>query len=342
MNTLKNAWVTLNRKCNLRCKWCYAQGAAFNDSLDMPLSLGRNIIGLISELNIKNIAFTGGEPACHNEIAEFIYYAASKGLKSSLITNGIALSDKHFLKSLTSQGLSSVNLSLKGYSEEDYKENTGVKAYNTVLKAISNLSESDVYQVVSIVLNSNNIETYLYAIKDAVDNGAKEFHFSFEHDFSVLEGMKKEHDVHSIYKLIRGFTNSYEELVSITKGNFTLHQSFPLCIWEKNFIDLLRKNNQIITSCQLLERSGLVFDTDGSLIPCNLMHQVHLAKYERDFSDKTSFLSFWTSKKTTEIYRQFCRQADKTCSLCEEKTHCGGGCLSNWYNFSFDELVGSL
>lgn len=341
MDKLKNAWITLNRQCNLRCKWCYAQGTEFQDSRDMSLALSTKIIDLITELDIKNIAFTGGEPTCHNDIAENIKYAASKGLNVCLITNGVALSEQHFLESLVEQGLSSVNLSLKGHSKEAYINNTGVDVYRTVLRAINNISHTSIQQVVSMVLNSHNIETYLCGIKEAVDNGAKEFHFSFEHDFSILDGNKRTHNVNDIYKLINSFTDSYDRLNAITKGHFTLHQSLPLCIWNEDFIDTLCASNQIITSCQLLERSGLVFDTDGALIPCNLMHQVPIAKYGQEFFNKDSFISFWDSRKTVEIYRQLCRHADQKCSLCKKRVYCGGGCLSNWFNFHFDELIGA-
>lgn len=339
MNPLKYAWITVNRQCNLRCKWCYAKSADFKTSSDMPLSLAKELIDLASQLNIQNISVTGGEPTCHKDIAQIIQYIRQKNLTPILITNGVLFSDKSFLDSLVSQGLSSVNLSIKGCSEEDYMKNTGVKAYASTLEAIRHISKSSVRLLVSIVLNSDNIGRYLNAIKDAVENGAEEFHFSFEHDFSMLDGNPKPYDIRSIHKLIKGFQESYPELSVITNGRFNLHQSLPLCLWDESFIQILKKNGQITTSCQLLERSGLVFDTDGSLIPCNLMHQVPIGKFGQDFSDKNSFLSFWNSQEVSNVYRKLCTYPGKKCHTCNENIHCGGGCLSNWFQFSYDELI---
>ena len=339
MNKLKNAWITINRQCNLRCKWCYAESTEFKKTSDMSFALAKNVIDLIAELKIEILSLTGGEPTCHTQIEEIIRYANSKKMNVTLVTNGLALSDKHFLESLISQGLTGVNLSIKGYSNKDYQKNTGVKAYDSVLKAINNVSVSNVDHIVSIVLSNENIDNYLYAVKDAVSNGAKAFYFSFEHDFSVLDGKDKTYDIRTVFDLINGFKNSYKELDSITNGRFILHQSLPICIWDKNFINVLNERNQIVTSCQLLERSGVIFDSDGSLIPCNFMYQVSLAKYGQDFFDRDSFLAFWNSPKVVNIYNQFCNHVGEKCYDCREARYCGGGCLSNWYNFNYTELM---
>ena len=305
----------------------------------MPVSLAKKLIDLIAQTGIKNVALTGGEPTCYEGIGELIHYVSAGGLNAVLITNGVALSDRDSWEFLRSQGLTSVNLSLKGCSEEDYRKNTGVEAYGQTLQAISNVAASNINYVVSMVLSSDNIDTYLRAVKDAVDWGGKEFHFSFEHDFSVLDGNEKSYDIRKVFQLIDGFQNSYEGLWEITKGHFQLHQSLPICIWDKKLIQKLSENNQIITSCQLLERSGLVFDTDGSLIPCNLMHQVPIGKYGEDFQDIESFTAFWNAPETKEMYQGICNYPGKECLHCAEKHHCGGGCVSNWYHYSYAELM---
>lgn len=339
MNQLKYSWVTVNRQCNLRCQWCYAGSAEFKKSLTMPLTLLKDIVSFIAKIGIQNISLTGGEPTCHPQIREIVSYVHSQGLNPILITNGVALANRTFLNSLYSQGLSGINLSLKGGSEKDYEKNTGVEAYEKTLRAISNVAATNIDFVVSMVLSCNNIDMYLSAVRDAVSCGAKRFHFSFEHDFSVLDGNEKKYDIQNVFRLIDGFQNSYGMLSDITKGCFTLHQSLPVCIWDKNLIRRLGEYDQIVTSCHLLERSGLVFDTDGSLIPCNLMHQISLAKYGEDFCDKDSFFAFWNAPKTQKMYQAFCSYPGKRCSHCDVKMHCGGGCVSNWYHYSYDELT---
>ena len=88
-------------------------------------------------------------------------------------------------------------------------------------------------------------------------------------------------------------------------------------------------------------REGLVFDTEGNIIPCNSMHQVKLGKWKQYFSSAGEFLAFWNSDILLNYYNNIagCAIPDETClSNCTEWSLCGGGCLSNWYNYSFSEL----
>ena len=40
----KGCWITLNRACNLRCKWCYAQDTKFSllDDMELEKSISNN------------------------------------------------------------------------------------------------------------------------------------------------------------------------------------------------------------------------------------------------------------------------------------------------------------
>ena len=54
------SWITLNRACNLRCKWCYAQSSGFSKQQEMDSSLYEKIIGIIKGLEIKKVILIGG------------------------------------------------------------------------------------------------------------------------------------------------------------------------------------------------------------------------------------------------------------------------------------------
>ena len=43
---IDTAWVTLNRACNLRCRWCYAAGTGYKAGDDMSFELFCEIINL--------------------------------------------------------------------------------------------------------------------------------------------------------------------------------------------------------------------------------------------------------------------------------------------------------
>jgi len=260
-------------------------------------------------------------------------------MKPTLITNGLLLSNKEYLDVLMSAGLYGVNLSMKGWSPKSYFENTGIDAYEKTCAAIKNISESQLESMISFVISYENVDFYLDAIIDACENGARYFYLSFEHDFSILDGNYFPSDFDKIFYMIDRFMESYHKLQHITNGNFLLHQSYPLCIWDKEFIKTLFMNRQISTTCQLLERSGLIFDTDGSLIPCNSMYQTPIAKYGVDFICKHDFELFWNSDKISEIYRRFSCLPSNDCDTCMDKSYCGGGCIANWFYYNQNQMM---
>ena len=42
----RSGWLTLNRVCNLRCKWCYAQKTGFKLSDDLEIDLAYKLIDI--------------------------------------------------------------------------------------------------------------------------------------------------------------------------------------------------------------------------------------------------------------------------------------------------------
>lgn len=335
---VRQAWITLNRDCNLRCNWCYARGTGFDISDRMQEGTVKKLISFLTEIRVQNLYFIGGEPTCDERLEHFIFLAYERGLLPELITNGVALQNEQYLFNLKRAGLKGINLSMKGWSKESYVYNTGKNVYSQVLQGIGNVSKLGISFVVSFVLSSINVDSYLDVVLKAVECGAKQIYLSFEQDFSALDGNLNRKKVEDSISLIRKFEKSYEELCRITGGNFVLHQSLPFCIWNPSVLEELKNRQQLSSNCQLRERSGLVFDTDASLIMCNSLYHIPIGKFDEDFSDRASFVSFWNSKKIREIYSSLSKLPAKECDSCKDKTLCGGGCIANWLHYDLNQL----
>ena len=48
----KTGWLTLNRTCNLRCKWCYARDTEYKSSLTMSKDLAFELIDFFDSISI--------------------------------------------------------------------------------------------------------------------------------------------------------------------------------------------------------------------------------------------------------------------------------------------------
>ena len=139
--------------------------------------------------------------------------------------------------------------------------------------------------------------------------------------------------------MIDDFCDNYEELCRITKGNFVLHQTFPICIWKDSIIRNMQKNNQIYSSCQLLQKSGIIFDTNGNLIPCNALYDFVIGEYGKDFENSDSLQEYLNSNDICDFYKKISTYPSEECIDCRNWDVCGGGCISNWLNYDFETLI---
>ena len=134
------AWLTINRNCNLHCKWCY-QNNTIKDTKTMPYSLAEKLIDLCSGLFAKNIILIGGEPTLHPRFFDIIKYIKNKGLKVSVVSNSIKFSNDKFVTKAMEAGIDSITTSIKGSSKEEYLKSTGSDVFNLLKQALVNLKK---------------------------------------------------------------------------------------------------------------------------------------------------------------------------------------------------------
>lgn len=114
----------VSNDCNLRCKYCYANGGNYNQSRNlMTESTAKAFVDFCIENFevIEQIAFFGGEPLLNVEIMKYICYrfklCYSKGLISfipqfGIITNGTILSSEILL--FVKNNISEITISVDG------------------------------------------------------------------------------------------------------------------------------------------------------------------------------------------------------------------------------------
>lgn len=337
---LNNCWININRACNLRCSWCYAKSSNYLEIDEMEIYLAKKIIDLITDIEIPSITILGGEPTCSNNLESILSYAKTKKRYVGLVTNGIKLSNIEYANKLLNYGLDSINISVKGYSKENFYTTTKTDKYYEVMRAIDNLVSLNAKFSVSMVLNRYNCDDFVIGIKDIIEHGGRNIRLSFCYSFDPLYDNSSCIDIkNDIIYVIEGLRKNYEQLNKITNGNFILHQSLPACVWPSDFLYVLKSNNQLKSSCQLLTRSGLIFDPKGRILPCNALIDSYLGQYGVDFENKNDFFDFWNSERIRNIYSKLAAVPDEKCLNCKSWVECGGGCVSNWLNYSYKDLM---
>lgn len=102
------------------------------------------------------------------------------------------------------------------------------------------------------------------------------------------------------------FAKKYDLVSRILSDKLRIHETFPLCMCEPNTFEKMLKKGQVITTCHVHKRNGLIFDTDGSVLLCNHLAGYGAGKYGVDFHDSTTFLVRRVMNRTfVETYNRY-------------------------------------
>lgn len=330
---INNVWLTVNRGCNLRCKWCYAKGTEYIESDNMPVDLAKRLVDFSKEIGSKSITLIGGEPSIYPDILELINYINHKGLRSVLVTNGYKLSEMSFLNELKSQGLDMIGFSIKAANRQQQIDLTRRDCFDKIIKSMKNLQEtSDIKFAYSTVISKDTVDNLDEFAKMVVENSpGKGLNFSFCNP-SFGDQINDE-CVMSREEIVDKVVNIFPKVSKILNNKAILQQSIPECFWPEDFLKDLREKNQISFGCHVMRRNGLIFDTEGKVLVCNNLPDFPIGVYGKDFDDKLDFDEYWNSKQITLIYDKFYEYPEIRCQSCEKYLKCAGGCGVKWFAY---------
>ena len=333
-----NGCITLNRVCNLRCKWCYAKNTGYQSQDTMPLNTATYLVDLFKELNFKHIKLIGGEPTLYANLFDLIHYINYKQINTGFLTNGIMLSDKRYTSELINQGIKHISISLKGCNPQTFKDTTCIDAYDKVISGIENCISLNASVVVFIVLSNENINELLNCVKSLCHIGVSKFRFTFVYNFDTTPGYKGYIEKTQPRKLIETFKSIYEELDYITNHKIGIFPTYPACFWGENFIQMLHLKNQLVRGCTLKDQTDLIFDCHGNLIPCSAMYQIKFGKLFKDFTTSEELVNYCNSNSISSIYNEHYVIPCEKCNDCSVSSICDC-CSCQWTNYSFEQLM---
>ena len=132
--------LSVTDRCNLRCTYCMPSGGIKLIDRKEILTFEEILkaAGILSEMGIRKIRITGGEPLAREGIIDLIKQIKKieKITDISITTNGILLNK--YLDELYKIPVQGINISLDSLDRQKYKEITRGGEINQVLDAISN------------------------------------------------------------------------------------------------------------------------------------------------------------------------------------------------------------
>ena len=126
----------------------------------------RIILNKAWEAGIPHIIFTGGEATLRPDLPDLIQHAENLGQVTGLLTNGMRLSETHYLQKLLQSGLDHLMILL------DPKE-------EMVWEAIRDVMPEDIFTTVHITIGSEDLQEYEKLLDKLVKMGVESLSLSY-------------------------------------------------------------------------------------------------------------------------------------------------------------------
>jgi len=113
--------------CNAKCDFCGFAVDRFDPKQRRSVTLkeARDVIDICVKNHIGYLLFVGGEPLVHKELRAMTRYAAERGVRPMICTNGSLWTDQN-MRDLASDGLSSVIMSIDAHDVRKHEQNRGL------------------------------------------------------------------------------------------------------------------------------------------------------------------------------------------------------------------------
>ena len=145
------------RTCNLKCRHCYMSSDAKKYQNELTTAEAKQFIDDLADFNVPVLLFSGGEPLIRSDFFELADYAAKKGVRPTLSTNGTLITPE-VARKIKDIGVGYVGISLDGLREVNDKFRGKAGAFEAAMNGIKNCVAVDQRVGLRFTINHHNIE----------------------------------------------------------------------------------------------------------------------------------------------------------------------------------------
>jgi radical SAM protein with 4Fe4S-binding SPASM domain len=158
----------VSRRCNLHCLHCYTESKDLSYSDELSHDEGKGLIDQLTDFGVPVLLLSGGEPLYRPDILELARYAALKGLRVVISTNGTMISEEVALN-IKDAGVSYVGVSLDGLGVVHDRFRGVMGTFQKSLAAIGHCRDAGVKVGLRFTLtryNSHQVEDIFQLVED--------------------------------------------------------------------------------------------------------------------------------------------------------------------------------
>jgi radical SAM protein with 4Fe4S-binding SPASM domain len=320
----RSAYYEVTHKCNLKCRFCYANPNFSPVKIEGDVELSKKIIDKAKELNIDELIISGGEPLLRKDIFEIIEYAKKRMRNVVLLTNGVLI-DPQTARKLKDTNLDRISISVESSYKEIHNDLRGEGTFEKTLSAIQRLKDAGFdRKSLNIVatITQKNIHTLHQFPKFADDLGVS---MNFSEFQPVGRGEINAELAITKKQFLKLILQTGEYLPEPKKETETEEKKKEGNCGEAN--NGPRLVTFLKTDCGIVKKS-LAIRCNGDLIPCHIF-----------FPDKNpdivigNILDESTADKLWDFYLTKIPTVDEkeSCRNCNVRYFCGGLCFGVGY-----------
>jgi radical SAM protein with 4Fe4S-binding SPASM domain len=127
---------SITRKCNLKCKHCYSESVDQAAPDELSTEEAVRLMDDLSNWGIGLLIIDGGEPLCREDMLDVVKYASSKGIRTTIGSNG-TLIDEGMARKMVEAGVMTVAISVDGADARTHDSFRGINgAFEQTFKGI--------------------------------------------------------------------------------------------------------------------------------------------------------------------------------------------------------------
>jgi radical SAM protein with 4Fe4S-binding SPASM domain len=300
----------VTKRCNLRCAHCYASAGSIASN-DLSTEEALALIDRLSELEVMNIVFTGGEPFIRRDFQRLIDETEKHAICIDILTNGTMITE-YFSQFLARVVPHSVQVSLDGATAETHDKFRGLKgSFDATVRGIENLVNAGVRVTVAATFHKGNIGELNKLVQLAYRLGAKGFLFGFI--FPIGRGL-------SAFDTL-ALDRAEQRLVwdSLVRESSTRGLGSDFFVQVDEALGTIQGKDLNPPTCRA-GRIMITIGANGDMIPCPMLFDYKLGNVRTD-----DLQEIWENSPRLRYLRDH-SNLKGPCAECRLRDRCGGGC----------------
>lgn len=278
--------LELTTSCNLRCKYCYMQGAK---NILVNSKQWIKVLERLRLLGVVQLDITGGEPLLYEGLSDIVQAADGMGFDTKIHTNGVLI-NRSFVDIIKKLRSVDICISFHSVDRDIFERFVQVKGvYSKIINSFEILSEARASFSAYIVLTAINEATI----------------------FDTIEYLEKAHIKFDISAFI--FPNIYT-----ISENHEYHPSSEIVakLIKKGYL----KEKKSKTKCTALKTKFWI-SSNGDILACEMYRHLKVGNiFETDIG------RIWNSDTADSFRTHIAQRISQTsssCSSCKHSSYCG-------------------